>query len=194
MLGLHFASTRGSCAPTLAPVLLQAGPWAPAPTKPPATAGPGAECVPTMALSSGCRRSSNFFAAASPKALGGAERLRLSRSVSPQGCGGCRCPPPIPRVNFLHPVSSGRSQVPAASFPPRHGPPCTLPHCRPRAPVHGCGFSTGWLRPLPLRSPHSSLSPAHSLSRVIFLFFFYLFQAPSRAEADVPARTSHDLG
>lgn len=52
--------------------------------------------VPVMVLSSGCRRSSNFFAAASPKALGGAERLRLSCSVSLQGCSDCWWPQESP--------------------------------------------------------------------------------------------------
>lgn len=106
----HMSVCTLLCASRLAPVHLQVSPWAPARTKSLATAGPGAECIPMMALSSGCHRSGNFFAAASPKALGGAERLRLSRSVSPQGYGGCRWPSPLPRVTFLHPAAWASSQ------------------------------------------------------------------------------------
>lgn len=83
--------------------------------------------------------------------------------------------------------------IPAASLPAGHGPPRVLPHRRPHARVHGCGFGTGRLLLHPLPLPRSSLSPAGSFSWAIF-FYFILFQVPSCAEADVPARTSCDLG
>lgn len=89
VLGPHFAPTyarAGSGAPP-------SWPWGSCVDQ---ATGNCCPSVLAMVLSSGCRRSSNFFAAASPKALGGAERLRLSCSVSLQGCGGCWWPQESP--------------------------------------------------------------------------------------------------